>query len=195
MKKYFDYIRDSLYQQYFPLQAIHQTILVTIYSTICFFTPFFIGEPQALVGTIVNALLITAALELKGKQLIPIIILPSLGALARGIVFGPFTPFLALMIPFIWVGNTIIVISFKIIVIKLKQWFATALFFGAALKAFFLYSIAFLFYNNHVLPAIFLTTMGAFQLATALLGGVIAYCFYKARAGEKIMKWLKKQFF
>jgi hypothetical protein len=45
---------------------------------------------------------------------------------------------------------------------------------GAGLKTLFLFASAFVLVRMGVLPAIFMTTMGLFQLYTAIAGGAIA---------------------
>ena len=80
--------------QDYALSHVYENVEMVVYSLVCFFTPFFIGHPQIFVGIVVNAALITAALNLKGYRILPVIILPSLGALSRGILFGPLSKFL-----------------------------------------------------------------------------------------------------
>ncbi|MBI5229667.1 hypothetical protein HY991_06165 [Candidatus Micrarchaeota archaeon] len=184
-KNYFIFVRDSLHEQVFPFDSLYQGVLLAVYSIFCFFIPFLIGEPQLLVGTAVNALLILSALELQGWRLLPVITFPSIGALSRGIVFGPFTPYLLMLIPFIWVGNAILVLSFKLLMLKMKKNFAITLAAGAVGKSVFLFSSAFLLYSLSLIPTIFLTAMGFFQFATALIGGAVAYAVFKA----KVLNW------
>lgn len=138
-----------------------------LYSGVCFFIPFLLGHPQWLVGTIVNAGLVLTALNLKGLKVLPPILLPSLAVLARGAIFGPFTPALLYMVPFIWLGNGILVNSFQ----SFKP--SIALFVGALGKAGFLFTSAFLLNKIGLVPPLFLTAMGIMQLYTALSGGLI----------------------
>jgi len=142
-----------------------------------------IGHPQIIVGVLVNTLLITSALNIKGYKLLPVIIAPSLGALSRGILFGPFTIFLVYMIPFIWIGNAILVYAFKELNLnkKVNRWIT--LLAGSILKAAFLFAIAYILVKSGILPKLFLTTMGIFQFYTAILGGIIAFGF----------QWTKKK--
>ena len=56
---------------------------------------------------------ITSSLNLKGWKLVPVILAPALGALSRGLLFGPMTIYLIYLLPFIWIGNTILVFTFK----------------------------------------------------------------------------------
>jgi len=73
------------------------------------------------VGIIVNAVLVFGALHIKKYSLLPLIMLPSLGVLARGAIFGPFTMFLVYMIPLIWVGNALLVWGMKYFYLA-KSW-------------------------------------------------------------------------
>lgn len=161
---------EYLNKQDYKLGFIQENVEMVIYSVICFFAPFFIGHPQIVVGVIVNAALVMAGLNLKNYKTLPVIIMPSLGVLSRGLIFGPFTIFLVYMIPFIWIGNAILVYSFKFS--KLNKWANLVL--GSAVKTAFLFTAALLLVNLGVLPGLFLTTMGIFQLYTALIGGIAA---------------------
>ncbi len=170
-----------LFIQEYPLTYLQENIELVIYSVICFFVPFLIGQPQLLVGTIVNASLILAALNFKIYKTIPIIVLPSLAVLTKGLIFGPFTIFLLYMIPFIWVGNAILVFTFKKFNLqkKMNKWIT--LLFASAFKTAFLFSIAYLFVKISLLPTVFLTAMGLFQFYTAIMGGILAFSIHSAK--------------
>lgn len=161
--------------QDYTLSNFHQYFEMVVYSVVCFFIPLMIGHPQLAVGITVNALLVTSALNLKGYKLLPVIMAPALGALSRGVLFGPFTVYLVYMIPFIWIGNTILVFSFKWINLGLKKNYLITLIAGSALKSSFLFLSALLLYKLGIIPVMFLTAMGVMQLATALAGGLAAY--------------------
>jgi len=167
----YDFINIKKYN-YSP---IYQNIEMVIFSLAGFFIPLFLGHPQILVGTIVNAALILAAIHLKGYRSLPVIIMPSLGVLCRGLIFGPFTPYLIYMIPFIWFGNFLLVFSFKNF--KLNYWLKLSI--GIFLKVGFLFTMALIFYKLGLLPVIFLTAMGILQVTTALLGGIAAFSYEK----------------
>lgn len=152
----------------YSLSYIQQNVEMFVYAMISFFAPFFIGHPQFLVGVIVNSALVMAALNLKSYKLLPIILFPSLGVLARGVIFGPLSIYLLYMIPFIWIGNSILVYAFK----RFKK--MPALFIGSLTKTGLLFLAALILVNLKLLPALFLTTMGLFQLYTALAGGILA---------------------
>lgn len=140
--------------------------------SLSFFVPFLLGHPQWLVGTIVNACLFLSAIFLPKKFFLPLIIFPSLGVLARGLVFGPFTPFLIYFLPFIWLGNLLLILAFK------KFYYSNyffAIFAASSLKYLFLFLIANIYFKLHFAPAIFLQAMGTNQLLTAISGGFVAY--------------------
>jgi len=161
--------------QDYALSNVLENAELVIYSVICFFVPLLMGHPQIAVGVIVNAALITAALNLKGYKLLPVILLPSLGVLSRGLIFGPYSIFLVYMIPFIWVGNAILVFSFKYFKLMHKKNYWVTLAIGTLLKSGFLFVSALVLYKLGVLPVIFLTAMGVLQVGTAIGGGIVAY--------------------
>jgi hypothetical protein len=166
-----------LNKQDYKLGYIQENIELIIYSIIAFFAPFMVGHPQWVVGTIVNSSLVLAALNIKNYRLLPIILLPSIAVLTRGLIFGPFTIFLVYLIPFIWMGNAILVLCMKYF--KLNNWINMGI--GSVLKAAFLFTAAYALVSLKVLPPLFLTTMGLFQLYTAVAGGVLALGVHKIK--------------
>ena len=165
---------DSFVSKYdYKLNILQENIEFLIYSLICFFVPFLFSH-QFAVGIVVNCTLILAALNLKNYKMIPAIIFPSLGVLAAGAVFGNFTNYLVYLIPVIWIGNTILVFSMKYLYLQknISRW--VVLLIGASAKALFLFTSAYIFFSFEIVPKIFLTTMGLYQLYTALIGGIFA---------------------
>lgn len=177
---------DTLALQEYAVDWARQNVRLIAYGLPAFFLPFFLGHPQWLVGSVVNCLLVVAALELQGRNLLPVILLPSLGALSRGLLFGPFTPFLAIMVPFIWAGNALLVAGMKSLYLKFKQNYWVSLGASALLKTVFLFACAFALVNSSVLPALFLTTMGATQFVTAAAGGALAFALTKTGLTKKL---------
>lgn len=144
--------------------------------SLSFFIPFSLGHPQWLVGTIVNTCLFLAVIFLPRKFFLPLIIFPSLGVLARGVIFGPFTPFLIYFLPFIWLSNLVLILMFK------KLYFSNyffAIFIASAAKYLFLFAAANTYFKLHFVPAVFLQAMGTSQLFTAVTGGIISFIFFK----------------
>lgn len=172
-----EYFNQIINKQDYKLNYKTELFEITLYTIVSFFLPLMIGHPQIIVGVLVNTMLITSALNIKGYKLLPVIMAPSLGALSRGILFGPFTIFLVYMIPFIWVGNAILIFAFKYLNLNKKINYLITLLIGSITKAAFLFTIAYLLVSMKIIPTLFLTTMGIFQFYTAILGGVIAFGF------------------
>ncbi|MFC1691704.1 hypothetical protein ACFL0W_06005 [Nanoarchaeota archaeon] len=167
--------------QDYALSNSYQYFEMIVYTAISFFIPLFLGHPQIAVGVVVNTMLITAALNLKGYKLLPVIIAPALGVFSRGMIFGPFTIYLIYMIPFIWIGNSILVLSFKYFKLKLNKNYWLTLGIGSLLKTGFLFVSALILYLLGIIPAVFLTAMGVLQLVTALAGGVAAFGVHQGK--------------
>jgi len=159
------------------LTTLSQVSFFIILSIFSFFIPFSFGHPQWLIGTIVNACLFSAAVFLPARLLLPLIVFPSLGVLARGIIFGPFTFFLIYFLPFIWLGNLILFLAFKKSFPVLK--YIPSLILASAVKFLFLLIAANICFNLSLVPKMFLQTMGIFQLLTALGGGMVSLFVFK----------------
>jgi hypothetical protein len=179
----YSYLRKLYYGGIYDIRNIEENIQMIFLSMIGFFLPFVLGHPQILIGVIVNALLIIGATYLRGHKILPLILLPSLGVLTAGVIFGAYTMFLLYLIPFIWIGNVTYVYAYKHINFKKKNLKNNMLGVGIAsiLKAGFLFGITFLLIQLSVVPPIFLTAMGILQLTTALIGGVVAVGIVKGR--------------
>lgn len=146
------------------------TIILTIVS---FLVPFSLAQPQILVGTIVNAAIIAAAIYLPINLSLPVIFLPSLAVLSRGLIFGPFTKFLVIFLPAIWLSNWLLYLIFKKTYLEKKLPYLLSLSISAGIKTLFLFSFALTLFNLKVIPALFLKTMGITQLITAIFGGIV----------------------
>lgn len=155
--------------------------VVASLSFLSFVVPFFIGHPQFIVGTIVNGALFASAILLPKKAFWPIIILPSLAVLSRGLIFGSFTPFLIYFLPFIWAGNIILIVTFQKIYPKIN--YGISVLIASLAKFCLLYLFAQIYFFFHLVPKLFLISMGVSQLLTALSGGILAYLilFYARR--------------
>ena len=152
-----------------------QNVQMLALSALGFLIPFTVGHPQMIVGVLVNAFIIRAALTLPRDKALPIVFTPTLGVVARGLLFGPLTAYVIFMMPFIWVGNFILLWGFS-----QRTHYTLTLILSSAVKACFLYGSAYVLFSQGIVPEIFLTTMGIFQYATALAGGIVAYGEFKA---------------
>jgi len=134
--------------------------------------PFFIHQ-QAITGPIINAILFISASFLGSQAAILIGLFPSLVALSAGLLPVALAP----MIPFIMVGNAILVLVFN----KLKNRnFWLAIFSASSLKFLFLYFsslIVIRLISQNAIAKQAALAMSWPQLATALAGGIIAYFF------------------
>jgi hypothetical protein len=179
----FEYIKKLYYNNLYNIKDIEENIYLVLLSCIGFFLPFVLGHPQLLVGIMVNAMLIIGATYLKGHKLLPIILLPSLGVLAAGAIFGTYTVYLLYLVPFIWLGNAVYVYVYKHLNFKEKNLKNNFIGIGAAsvVKEGLLFGVTFLLVKLAIVPSLFLTAMGILQLVTALLGGVLAIGILKTR--------------
>ena len=166
------------------LKTLSQIAIFSAIFIVSFFLPFFMGHPQWLVGTVVNAGLFLAAAYLPKKYFLPIVIFPSLAVLARGLIFGPFTFFLIYFLPFVWLANYILIRIFSFLANRNKGYMISVV-LSAAVKFVLLFLIANIYFKFSVVPAVFLYTMGINQLATALSGGLVSFLIYKIYGGVK----------
>ncbi len=142
---------------------------------LAFAIPFFVSGPQWLTGTLVNTLLLTTAMRVPKKDWFLTAVLPSLAAVSHGLVLGKFTPFLLYFLPFIWLGNLILMNVF--LLINKPSYLGILL--GAISKSVVLYFSALIFFRLNIVPALFLTSMGLIQFVTAVTGGTIALLVVK----------------
>ena len=145
---------------------------VFAFYTLAFTIPLLFSSPQLVTGTIINGLLFLATERLSKKEIIPLIVLPSLGAIIHGVLFGPQTVFLYYFLPFIWIGNYILVAVFSVFN---KQPYSIRIGISAVAKYLILQLFAQLYFKNGIVPAVFVSSMGYIQLITALAGGLLTY--------------------
>lgn len=154
-----------------------QSLIFVLLAVVSFAVPFFLSTQQLITGTLVNLALFLAAKTLEPKQAWPMIFFPSLAVLSRGLIFGPMTKFLIIFLPFIWLGNLVLVSVFRKTQPRLGYWWGISL---AALGKFvLLFLLAHLFFQLNLVPRLFLQTMGVNQLITASLGGLVSILILK----------------
>ena len=158
---------------------------ISAYSALAFLTPFYLFQSQLLVGVIVNMMLISGALYAKGKEMLPLIFLPSLAVLSRGILFGEMTKYLIFMLPFIWLGNAALVYSVKYLHLKRKNELFRSAAYGGALKAMFLLVATGFMLAVGLVPEAFLVSFGLVQLITAVSAALIIWPIHNWRIGSK----------
>ena len=160
----------TLEKREYSFDAHRDFIQLIVFSFLAFAIPFLFSHPQALTGVIVNSFLVLAALCMKGKNVLPVILLPSLGALANGLLFGPLTIFLVYLIPFIWIGNFLLVYGIKSM---MGSGYWSAGIVSSLVKAGAIFLPAYGLFLAGVIPEALLIPMGALQLGTALAGVAI----------------------
>ncbi len=157
----------------YELSSMQENLEMAIYCVICFFLPFFLSQ-QLVLGSLVNAGLVLGALNLRGWKVLPVILLPSFGVLAAGLLFGSFTYHLVTLIPAIWVGNALLVWAVKEFALAKKMNRIVALGIGILSKTAWLFGITFALVFFGAVPPVFLASMGAMQLYSALSGSALA---------------------
>ena len=131
---------------------------------------------QWVTGPIVNAMFLIAVALLGAQTAIILALLPSTIALSVGLL----PAVLASMIPFIIISNTILILGFNFL--RAKNFWAGVV-VGSVLKFAFLWSTSFVVINlllKQELATKVSSMMSWPQLATALIGGVVAYVFLKS---------------
>lgn len=128
-------------------------------------------KQQFIAGTIVNASLIVGVYLLGSRDGLLIGLIPSSFALATGLLPVALAP----MIPFIIVGNAILVLTFAYLS-KFNFW--AGIIIGGVLKFAFLYTMSTvvigLLVNQQIASAV-AQMMSWLQLVTALCGGILAF--------------------
>lgn len=153
------------------------TTTVLFYLTI-FALPLLNHTSQLLIGSAVNLMLFLGAKKLSKKELIPLAILPSLGAITNGVIFGSFTMFLVYFTPAIWLGNYLMMRTFN----QLKDRSELIKILAASsVKTALLFFVAISLISLNIVPAIFIKAMGIIQLITAVIGGAFASLISKSK--------------
>ncbi len=152
-----------------PKLATKTTAFLFLLAT-AVFLPAIIHN-QAITGPIINATLLVASLMLGTSSAIMIGLVPSVVALSRGLLPLPLAP----VVPFIMLANGLYIYLFAQLK---KQSFAGAVAVASVAKFTLLHLVS-QFLLANLLPAKFLIPAAKMmswpQLATALIGGVIAY--------------------
>ncbi|MCX8190558.1 MAG: hypothetical protein N3F05_05035 [Candidatus Diapherotrites archaeon] len=183
--KFFDTrsLNECLVRQDYKIAEMTENIEIILYTLIAFSLPFLLShtQQQLIVGSIVNAMLVLAALNVRGWKLLPIIVFPSIGVFVAAVLFGAQTKFILYFMPFIWIGNAIIVLGVKYLYLQKKLNEALVYVISSLSKAAFLFVTAFVMVSLALVPPQFLTVMGIMQLITALIGSTLAAIIQRAK--------------
>lgn len=180
----------------FSKQAdIIQTVVIFL---VAFLVPTFLGNlitnvfgktsviasnSQLIVGSIVNVALIVTALNLKGPlKILGVVTMPSVSTILSGYVFKTASPYMAYMIPAIWIGNFVLIYSYKLLVVSKNKNYILASVVGIALKVAVIFGAFSLLKVFGVFPEKLVSNlqvaMSSTQLITATVGAVITYIIY-----------------
>jgi len=132
---------------------------------------------QWITGPIVNAALILAAVCVGPMEAVVLGLMPSTVSLSSGLLPLPLAP----MVPFIIIGNAIMILSFQYLAVSN---YALRILVAAFLKsAFLIFSVTFLMdklFAKEFLGNLLLM-MSWPQFVTALIGGLVVYPLFKAQ--------------
>ncbi len=159
-----EYLNKNLYK----FNYVRENIEIIISSIVAFFVPFLIGHPQLLVGVIINFMLIRSAYYSPLKKTLPVIILPSLAVFFRGMIFGNLTSQLIYLIPFIILGNFVLVFMSKQFFKNNKRILTNSV-KGILVKVAIIFVGTVLVYAIGLIPIFFLQTMVLLQVVTAVV--------------------------
>lgn len=179
-KMKYEYLRASFSQSLVDVGLIEENIQMIFFSILAFSIPFLLGHPQWVVGIIVNASLILGATYIRGYKMLPLILLPSIGVITAGLIFGTYTIFLLYLVPFIWIANALYVYLYRNLSLR-KFNPLIALLYSSTAKSLFLFSVAFVLVSAGILPQLFLTAMGVLQIVTSIAGGIAALVVVESR--------------
>lgn len=153
-------------------------------------TSIIASNSQLIVGSVVNTVLVISALNLKGwTKTLFVVTMPSISTILSGYVFKSASVFMVYMIPAIWIGNIILILSFKYIMLaKNKKYFLSAI-IGIICKVAIIFGFFMILKAFNIFPEKIVgnlqKAMSITQLITATIGCIIAYTIYKI---EKVKK-------
>lgn len=156
-----------------------EVVLFAVFSVFAVFSPF-IGI-QAVTGPLVNAMLFLSAVLLGVQGGVLLAIFPSIIALSIGFLPMQIAP----LVPFIIIGNIILVVVFN----YFRNSFWKGVVFASFAKFLFLYlsslAISNILFSSKI-AKVAISMMSFPQLATALVGGLIAYLILTLKTRSNI---------
>lgn len=148
------------------------------------------NNSQIIVGTVVNTILVISALNLKGwNKTFFVVTMPSISTIMSGYVFKTASIYMVWMIPAIWLGNFVLILSFKYIMIKRNSSYFIAAIIGIIGKVAIIFGIFMLLKVLNIFPVKMISNlqkaMSLIQLITATLGSLFAFVIYKLELKNK----------
>ncbi len=152
--------------------ATKELVKFSIVLSLAIIFPFF--HNQLITGPIVNALLFISVILFGFQRAVFIALIPSVIAMSVGLLPAVLAP----MVPFIMMGNILLIWVFNLL--KKRYWIGVAV--GSFLKFLFLYASSYAVINLVIKKELafkIVEIMSWPQLLTALAGGAIAYFVLK----------------
>ncbi len=148
-------------------------------------TSWIATHSQYVVGTIVNTVLITTALNVKGfKQIAGLITLPSISAIGSGLIFKSASIYTVYMIPAIWLGNFAFVYLYRKLFVNKKINYIIVSIVSILAKVAIIYGffrlIALILNIPSPMFVALNLSMGMNQIITALIATVFGFGINKA---------------
>lgn len=167
----------------FLLALLVPTFLGEILTKVFESTSMIATNSQIIIGTIVNMSLILAAINLKGwTKIIGIVTMPSIATILGGYVFGTSSVVMVYMIPAIWIGNFVLIYSYKLLMLSKNKNYFIAGIVGIVLKVLVIFGIFNILNLFNIFPekmvTMLQTSMGLTQLITASLGAILTSIIY-----------------
>ena len=159
------------------------TFLAKLITTIFGAESVISSNSQIIVGSVENTMLVLTALNLKGlSKILLIVTMPSISTILSGYIFKSASVYMVYMIPAIWIGNFLLIFSFKYLMIaKEKNYFLCSI-LGIFCKVLIIFGSFIILKYLNIFPkkivANLQSAMSVIQLITATLGCVIAFIIY-----------------
>ncbi len=168
----------------FLIALLVPTFLGGILSKVFGTTSVISTNSQLIVGTIVNAALVTSAINLKGwAKILGVVTMPSISTILSGYVFGTASVYMVYMIPAIWLGNFALIYSYKLLMLGKNKHYFLAGVVGIVVKVAIIFALFNIINLFGVFPEKLIenlrNAMGLTQLITATLGVLVAFVIYK----------------
>ena len=168
----------------FLIALLVPTFFGRILSKIFGSTSVISTNSQLIVGTIVNAALVVSAINLKGwAKILGVVTMPSISTILSGYVFGTASVYMVYMIPAIWLGNFVLIYSYKLLMLGKNKHYFLAGIVGTIAKVTIIFALFNLINLFGVFPEKLVenlrNAMGMTQLITATLGIIVAFVIYK----------------
>ena len=172
------------------LSFLVPTFLAQLIKLIFGDTSVITSNSQIIVGSIVNTALVITALNLKGlNKTLLVVTMPSVSTVLSGFIFKSASVYMVWMIPFIWLGNLALIISFKYIMLfKSKPYILSAI-VGIIIKVAIIFGGFLVLKSFNIFPEKLISNlqnaMSLIQLITATIGCILVYIIYKVELIKK----------